>query len=53
MSTQELLDWFLGAPVRILVILVIALIVQRIASRAIVRTLGKVAEADFIPGERT
>ncbi len=52
MSTQELLDWFLGAPVRILVILVIALIVQRIASRAIVRTLGKIAEADFIPGER-
>lgn len=53
LSTQELLDWFLGAPVRILVIIIIALVVQRIASRAIVRTLGKVAEADFIPGERT
>jgi len=34
-SGRELLDWFLGAPVRILVILVIALFLQRIASRAI------------------
>ena len=51
-SGRELLDWFLGAPVRILVILVIALFLQRIASRAITKTLGKIAEADFIPGEK-
>lgn len=53
LSLQEALDWFLGAPVRILVILILALIIQKLASRAITRTLGRVAEADFIPGERT
>ena len=50
---QEAADWFLGAPLRILIIAVLALILQRIASRAITRALGKVAEADLIPGERT
>ena len=51
-SGRELLDWFLGAPVRILVILIVALFLQRIASRATTKTLGKIAEADFIPGEK-
>lgn len=50
---QEAADWFLGAPLRILIIAVLALILQRIASRAITRALGKVAEADLVPGERT
>lgn len=53
LSAKEALDWFLGAPVRILVILVIALVLQGVASRAIMKALSKVADADFIPGERT
>ena len=53
LSAKEAIDWFLGAPVRILVILLIALVLQRIASRAITRALSKIADADFIPGERT
>ena len=52
-SGRELIDWFLGAPIRILVILIIALFLQRVATRAITKTLGKIAEADFIPGEKT
>lgn len=52
-QAQDLAEWFLGAPLRILVILVIALVLQRIASRAIVRALAKIADADFVPGERT
>ena len=52
-SLKEVLDWFLGSPLRILVILVLAIILQKIASRAITKTLSRVAEADFIPGEKT
>lgn len=52
LSGREAAEWFLGAPVRILVILIVALALQRIASRAITKALAKVAEADFIPGER-
>ena len=53
LSAQEAAEWFLGAPVRILVILLVALILQRVAIRAIKKALSKVAEADFIPGERS
>jgi len=52
-SLKEALDWFLGSPLRILIILVLAIILQKIASRAITKTLSRVAEADFIPGEKT
>ena len=37
----------------ILIILVLAVILQKIASRAITKVLSRVAEADFIPGEKT
>ena len=47
MSLNEAVDWFLGAPLRILVILVLAIALQKIASRGITRILSKVAEADF------
>lgn len=47
------LEWFLGAPVRIVVILALALFLQKIATRAISKALNKVAEADFIPGEKS
>ena len=53
MSLNEAVDWFLGAPLRILVILVLAIVLQKVASRGITRILSKVAEADFIPGEKT
>lgn len=52
-SIREALDWFLGAPIRILVILLIAIVLQRVSSRAITKALSKVADADFIPGERS
>ena len=46
------IDWFLGAPLRIIVILILAILLQLLASRAITRALSKVAEADFLPGEK-
>ena len=52
LSLKEAVDWFLGAPLRILVIVLLALILQQVAARAITRALSKVAEADFIPGEK-
>ena len=53
LDLKEVADWFLGAPIRILVILVLSLFLQIVASRGITRALSKVAEADFIPGEKT
>lgn len=52
-SLDEALEWFLGSPLRILVILILAIILQKVASRGITRALSRVAEADFIPGEKT
>ena len=53
MSLREAIDWFLGSPLRILIILILAIILQQISTRAVTRTLSKVAEADFMPGEKT
>ncbi|NCW35366.1 MAG: small-conductance mechanosensitive channel, partial [Actinobacteria bacterium] len=53
LDLKEVANWFLGAPIRVLVILILSLILQKVASRAITRALSKVAEADFIPGEKT
>ncbi len=52
-SLNQALEWFLGSPLRILIILILAIFLQKIASRGITRALSKVAEADFIPGEKT
>jgi small-conductance mechanosensitive channel len=52
-SLNQALEWFLGSPLRILIILILAISLQKIASRGITRALSKVAEADFIPGEKT
>lgn len=52
-SLDEALEWFLGSPLRILIILILAIILQKVASRGITRALSRVAEADFIPGEKT
>ena len=51
-SLDEALDWFLGSPLRIVVILILAVVLQKVATRGITKALGKVAEADFIPGEK-
>jgi len=53
LDLKEVANWFLGAPIRVLVILILSLILQKVASRAITRALSKVAEAGFIPGEKT
>ena len=52
-SLREALDWFLGAPLRVVVVLILAVILQKVATRAIKKALAKVAEADFIPGEKS
>jgi len=52
-SLDEALDWFLGSPLRIVVILVLAVVLQKVATRGITKALSKVAEADFIPGEKS
>ena len=41
--TQAIWDWFNGAPFRILVIFIVALIGQVIGNRAIARGIGKLA----------
>lgn len=52
-SLDEALDWFLGSPLRIVVILVLAVVLKKVATRGITKALSKVAEADFIPGEKS
>lgn len=49
-NVQSVIDWFTGAPLRITLILAVALIVQKTSSRAITRAINKIAEADLIPG---
>ena len=48
---RALLEWFLGAPLRILAILVIAIVVRSLAVRAISRAMNRIANADLIPGK--
>lgn len=51
--TQAIWDWFNGAPFRILVIFIVALIGQVIGNRAINRGIGKLAATDLRPGPGT
>lgn len=48
--TQAVIDWFSGAPLRVMVISVIALASHRIGNRAINRAVSKLADADLRPG---
>jgi small-conductance mechanosensitive channel len=48
--TQAILDWFSGAPLRVLVIFVVALLSHFLGNRAIDRTVTKLANADLKPG---
>ena len=52
-SLQQIWDWFNGAPFRILVIFIVALIGQVIGNRAIDRGIGKLASTDLKPGPGT
>ncbi len=49
-NAQSVIDWFTGAPLRIALILIVALILQKTSGRAITRAINKIAEADLIPG---
>ena len=51
--TQAIWDWFNGAPVRILIIFIVAFIGQIIGNRAIHRATTKIAHTDLRPGPGT
>jgi small-conductance mechanosensitive channel len=51
--TQALWDWFNGAPLRILGILLIAAISHFLGHRAIDRAIARLAQADLKPGPGT
>lgn len=48
--TQKLWSWFGGPPLHILVIIVIAVIAQRLGSRAITRAMNRLASVDLVHG---
>ena len=45
--TQEILDWFSGAPLRVLIVFVVAIISHSLGKRAINRAVAKLASADM------
>ncbi len=47
---QKVWGWFSGSPLHILVIIVIAIIAQRLGSRAISRAMSRLAAVDLIHG---
>lgn len=51
--TQAIWEWFNGAPFRILVIFIVALVGQVIGNRAIDRGIAKLAATDLRPGPGT
>ena len=51
--TQAIWDWFNGAPLRVLVILLIAVISHMAGHRAINRAIARLAHADLRPGPGT
>jgi small-conductance mechanosensitive channel len=51
--TQAIWDWFNGAPFRILVIFIVAIIGQTIGNRAIDRGVSRLATTDLKPGPGT
>lgn len=51
--TQAIWDWFNGAPLRVLVIFLTALISHIAGHRAISRAIGRLASADLKPGPGT
>ena len=49
-NAQKVWNWFSGAPLHILTILIVAFLIRKLGGRAITRALDKVATADFVPG---
>ncbi|MEI6845176.1 MAG: mechanosensitive ion channel domain-containing protein [Actinomycetes bacterium] len=49
-ARQHLWAWFSGPPLHILTIVVIAFIAQRLGSRAITKTMNRLANADLVRG---
>lgn len=45
-------DWFSGAPLHILAILALAILAQKLGSRAITKAMNRLAETDLVPGPR-
>ena len=48
--TQSIIDWFSGAPLRVISVFLIALISHSVGKRAIDRAIAKLASADIKPG---
>ena len=48
--TQKVWNWFSGSPLHILLIVVIAVIAQRIGDRAVTKTMNRLAAADLVHG---
>lgn len=48
--TQRVWGWFSGSPLHILAIVVIAVVAQRLGSRAISRAMNRLAAADLVHG---
>lgn len=51
-NAQEIYDWFIGAPFHIILILIIALVLQKVGGRAVARAINRIAEADFALGPK-
>ena len=49
-QTQRLWNWFSGSPLHILVIIIVAVIAQRIGHRAISRAMNRLASVDLVHG---
>jgi small-conductance mechanosensitive channel len=52
-KSSKLWDWFSGAPLRIIFILLIAVVAQRLGSRTITRAMNRLAIVDLAPGHST
>lgn len=51
-TVRNFLDWMAGTPLRVLMILVAAALIQSFGSRAITRAMNKLASVDLVPGPR-
>ena len=47
---RNFLEWVAGTPLRILIILIGAALIQHFGSRAVSRAMNKLASADLVPG---
>jgi small-conductance mechanosensitive channel len=52
-NAQKIWDWLAGAPLHIIIILLVSFLIRKLGSRAISRALNRVANSDFVPGPKT